>query len=445
MAELTICGTYFTATDPNNVQSVKDALIMIDQTGVIQRILQPSDQEYAAQLQSARQADRLLELDSDQYILPGFIDLHVHAPQWPQAGLALDRPLADWLNHYTFPLEVKFSDPAYAQRVYHDFVHTLLANGTTAAMMFGTIHFDANMTLAKEVVSQGLRGFIGQVVMDNPDQTPDYYRNSSAKAALQSTENFIQAVLKMQSRTGQTITPVITPRFVPSCTDEALVGLGQLARRYNLPVQSHLSESNWEHGYAIERFGQHDTTVMDHFGLLTDRAVMAHGTQLTPGDWQVLRERRTAIAHCPISNIYFGNGILPVNRLLKLGNKLGLGSDISGGYTPSLYHNARQAVKSSQQLTDGVDNHLLAEQRGVQGSRITMANAFYLATRGGAQALHLKAGVIQEGYTADLQIVRMHRALMSLTTADIFQRLMYQTEQADICHVFVGGREVYKA
>lgn len=131
--------------------------------------------------------------------------------------------------------------------------------------------------------------------------------------------------------------------------------------------------------------------------------------------------------------------------MLKLGNKLGLGSDISGGYTPSLYHNARQAVKSSQQLTDGVDNHLPAEHRGVPESRITMANAFYLATRGGAQALHLKAGVIQEGYAADLQVVRMHRALMPLTTADIFQRLMYQTEQTDICHVFVGGREVYQA
>ena len=96
-------------------------------------------------------------------------------------------------------------------------------------MMFGTIHFTANMTLAKEGVSQGLRGFIGQVVMDNPDQTPDYYRNPSAKAALQSTEKFIQAVLKMQRQTRQTITPVITPRFVPSCTDEALVGLSQLA------------------------------------------------------------------------------------------------------------------------------------------------------------------------------------------------------------------------
>lgn len=445
MAELVISGTYFTAHDPDHVRNVKDALIMIDDAGMIRRILKPGDQEYQQERDKARQQDRLVQLQPGQYILPGFVDLHVHAPQWPQAGLALDLPLAQWLNHYTFPLEAKFSDPAYAQKVYHDFVHTLLAHGTTAAMMFGTIHFAANMTLAKEAVKQGLRGFVGQVVMDNPDQTPKYYRNSSAAEALQSTEKFIQAVFDLQKQTKQTIEPVITPRFVPSCTDEALFGLGRLAHQYDLPVQSHLSESNWEHGYAIERFGQHDTAVMDHFGLLTNRAVMAHGTQLTKGDWQTLRERQTAIAHCPISNIYFGNGVLPVKRLLTLHNELGLGSDISGGYTPSLYHNARQAVKSSQQLTDGVDNQLPSEKRGVKNSRITMANAFYMATRGGAQALHLKSGAIQEGFAADLQIVKMHPALMPLTAADVFQRLMYQTEQSDIQKVFVAGQKVYEA
>lgn len=445
MAELVIHGTGFTSQDANRVQVIENALIFIDHSGMIQRILKAGDQDYNQELTRARHSDHLLELGSDEYLLPGFIDLHVHAPQWPQAGLALDLPLAQWLNHYTFPLEAKFSDPVYAQKVYQDFVHTLLANGTTTAMMFGTIHLDANLTLVRQCMQQGLRGFIGHVVMDNPEQTPKYYRNPSAQAALRSTEKFIQEVLDLQKQADQTIEPVITPRFVPSCTDEALAGLGKLANQYDLPVQSHLSESNWEHGYAIERFGHHDTDVMDHFGLLTNRAVMAHGTQLTTGDWQTLRRRQTAIAHCPISNIYFGNGVLPVRRLLTLHNKLGLGSDISGGYTPSLFHNARQAVKSSQQLTDGVDNQVPAGQRGVAKSRITMANAFYLATRGGAQSLHLKTGVIQEGFAADLQVVHMHRFLMPLTNADIFQRLMYQTEQSDIRRVLVGGRQVYQA
>ena len=279
--------------------------------------------------------------------------------------------------------------------------------------------------------------------MDNPDQTPEYYRNSSAKEALESTEKFIHTMLGLQQQTNSTVVPVITPRFVPSCTDEALEGLGDLAKKYDLPVQSHLSESNWEHGYAIERYGIHDTAVMDHFHLLTNRSIMAHGTQLQDDDLLTLRNRQTTIAHCPISNIYFGNGVLPVKKLFSLGNRMGIGSDISGGYSPSLYHNIRQAVKSSQMLEDGVDSRKKADERGVKDSRITMPNAFYLATVGGAQALHLKTGKLEEGYQADFQIVNGHPALMKMTSADIFQRLMYQTEQQDIQEVYVAGKRVY--
>ncbi|MGK4105919.1 guanine deaminase [Limosilactobacillus vaginalis] len=443
MENIVIHGTYFTSKNVNEVEFHEDHLICIDRSGTITRTLSPVDAEYSQILNDARQAGRLIELKPNQYLLPGFIDLHVHAPQWPQAGLALELPLADWLNHYTFPLEAKFADSHYARRVYQDFVHQLLSHGTTTAMMFGTIHNDANVELARQSVTQGLRAFVGQVVMDNPDQTPEYYRNSSAKEALESTEKFIHTMLGLQQQTNSTVVPVITPRFVPSCTDEALEGLGDLAKKYDLPVQSHLSESNWEHGYAIERYGIHDTAVMDHFHLLTNRSIMAHGTQLQDDDLLTLRNRQTTIAHCPISNIYFGNGVLPVKKLFSLGNRMGIGSDISGGYSPSLYHNIRQAVKSSQMLEDGVDSRKKADERGVKDSRITMPNAFYLATVGGAQALHLKTGKLEEGYQADFQIVNGHPALMKMTSADIFQRLMYQTEQQDIQEVYVAGKRVY--
>lgn len=444
MENLVIHGTFFTSQSINEVAACANYLITVDQNGVITRTLSPRDPDYMLLLDEARQTDHLLELEKDQYLLPGFIDLHVHAPQWPQAGLALDLPLADWLEHYTFPLEAKFRDVTYAHDVYQDFIHELLSRGTTTALMFGTIHHDANMELARQAVEQGLRAFVGQVVMDNPEETPDYYRNQSAASALRGTEKFIDAMQDFQRQTSATIMPVITPRFVPSCTDEVLEGLGRLARRYDLPIQSHLSESNWEHGYAIKRFGMNDTDVMDHFNLLTANSVMAHGTQLTPDDLTTLRQRGTAIAHCPISNVYFGNGVLPTNRLLQLGNKVGLGSDISGGYSPSLYHNMRQAVRSSRMLEDGVDSSVTAENRGVANSRITMNNAFYLATVGGAQALHLQTGRIAPGYQADFQIVNCRKPLMKMSLTDIFQRLMYQTEKEDIDSVYVGGQQVYQ-
>lgn len=444
MENLVIRGTYFTSQGIDEVGSYEDHLICIDHGGNITRTLSPIDNEYSQVLNEVRHTERLIELKPNQYLLPGFIDLHVHAPQWPQAGLALDLPLADWLNHYTFPLEAKFVDPHYARLVYQDFVHELLSHGTTTALMFGTVHNDANVELARQAVEQGLRAFVGQVVMDNPEQTPEYYRNHSAGDALHDTEHFIQSVLKLKEQTSSTVMPVITPRFVPSCTDEVLGGLGQLARQYDLPIQSHLSESDWEHHYAIKRFGIHDTAVMDHFHLLTERSVMAHGTQLTEADLTILRERGTTIAHCPISNVYFGNGVLPVRKLLTLKNNVGLGSDISGGYSPSLYHNSRQAIKSSQMLTDGVDSSKPAISRGVHGSRITMANAFYLATVGGAKALKLRTGKIAPGFQADFQIVNGHPAFMKLSSTDIFQRLMYQTEQRDIQSVYVAGKNVYE-
>ncbi|MGN1279909.1 MAG: guanine deaminase [Limosilactobacillus sp.] len=418
-------------------------MICVDTDGWINRVLFPADADYAQVLNGARQHHRLQELAAGEYLLPGFIDLHVHAPQWPQAGLALDRPLADWLNVYTFPLEARFSDRTFAKRVYRDFVKTLLAHGTTSAMMFGTIHVDANMVLVDECRRQGLRGYVGQVTMDNPEQTPDYYRDHSAKEALRASEQFIQRVQAVADP-ANLVTPVITPRFVPSCTDEALAGLGRLAAQHDLPIQSHVSESNWENQYAIDRFGMHDAEVLNHFGLLTSRAVMAHGTQLTTGDMQLLNQQQTAIAHCPISNVYFGNGVLPVHRLLELGNRVGLGSDISGGYTPSLYHNIRQAVKSSRMLTDGVDSQRPAARRGVADSQITAATAFYLATAGGAQALNLSAGRIAPGYRADLQVVWAHRMWGNETTDDVFERLMYQTEAADVKDVYVNGRLVYE-
>lgn len=444
MANLIIRGSYFTSKDMNEVEFHEDYLICVDHSGTITRTISPTSSEYLQEINKARQADHLIELKANQYLLPGFIDLHVHAPQWPQAGLALDLPLADWLNHYTFPLEAKFADFHYAHLVYQDFVHELLSQGTTTALMFGTIHNEANLELARQSVTQGLRAFVGQVVMDNPEQTPEYYRNRSAANALQATEQFIQSIFELARQTTATVVPVITPRFVPSCSDEVLAGLGQLAEKYDLPIQSHLSESNWEHNYAIERFGIHDTAVMDHFHLLTEKSVMAHGTQLTDPDLGILRQRGTTIAHCPLSNIYFGNGVLPVKKLLARGNRVGLGTDISGGYSASLYHNIRQAVKSSQMLTDGVDSSQPSTERGVKNSRITMANAFYLATVGGAGALKLKSGQIRPGFQADFQIVNGHQSLMKLSSADVFQRLMYQTEQQDIQSVYVAGEKVYE-
>ncbi len=410
------------------------ALICVDQSGIIDRVISATDSDYQSVKQAAINQDTLRIVSPGNYLLPGFTDLHIHAPQWPQAGLALDKPYNEWLNTYTFPLEAKFKDLAYAKKVYKSLIKELLANGTTTGLFFGSIDTKADLVLAKICAEYGQRAFIGRVNMDNPEQTPDYYRDSSSAESISETEKFIQEMFALQKETGAQLTPVITPRFVPSCTPETLKGLGQLAKKYDLPIQSHCSESIWEDGFAKENFHQRDASVLDKYGLLTDKAVMAHGTLLNDADLKLFSNRKTALAHCPISNVYFGNQVAPILKAHEQNVKVGLGTDISGGFSPSIYKNMQQAIMSSQILKDQTD----------QNSRLTASNVFYLATVGGAKALHLQTGQIKAGYQADLQIVSdSFREVASNQSQDIFERLIYHTNKENILQVYVSGKLVH--
>jgi len=162
-------GPTMTAATPDEVDCQQRQLVCIDDSGYIERVINESDDDFSAVKRDAEQNDRLLTLKSNEYLLPGFIDLHVHAPQWPNAGVALDRPLNEWLDTYTFPMEAKYKDVGFAKRVYDDLVGELLANGTTTVLYFGSVDNPANLELAKACVNHNQRGFIGKVAMDNPD------------------------------------------------------------------------------------------------------------------------------------------------------------------------------------------------------------------------------------------------------------------------------------
>ncbi|WP_283680044.1 amidohydrolase family protein [Lentilactobacillus sp. Marseille-Q4993] len=411
--------------------------------GVIDQIVEPSDDKYLAIRRQAEEANELIVLSENQFLLPGFIDLHVHAPQWPNAGVALDKPLNEWLNDYTFPLEAKFEDTEFASKVYHNLVEELIAEGTTTVQYFGTIYKDSNLELAKACIDAGQRGFIGQVVMDNKEESPDYYRNESGDEAVESTKQFIAELAKLNQDGAVKQTPVITPRFLPSCTIPTLKRLGKLAQELDLPIQSHCSESDWENGYAIEHYGKRDSAVLEECGLLTANSVMAHGTLLNDEDLDRFKHRQVAVAHCPVSNVYFGNAVTKVRQILDSHVKVGMGTDISGGFSPSIYRNISQAVMSSRMLADGVDSDLDPADRGVANSAISAKEAFYLATAGGAEALNLNAGKIEVGKLADLQVVSSaYPSFTKESSDDRFEKLMYQTTKANVDRVFVNGKQV---
>ncbi|PZL70657.1 guanine deaminase [Enterococcus plantarum] len=440
-------GTGFSSIDSKNVKAFENCLFCISEEGTVGAIISPEEKEYQALIKEYSEKNKFQELTHGQFILPGFIDLHIHAPQWAQAGTALDLPLYDWLNTYTFPLEAKFSDRHFAETVYSDLVSQLIKNGTTTALYFATVHRQSSLRLAEICSEKGQRGLVGKVVMDDPEQNPEYYRDATANEALAETELFIQEVLELNKRTPQGVYPVVTPRFIPSCTDDSLKGLGALAAKYDVHIQSHCSESDWAHSFVQERFGKNDAFALNDFGLLTEKAIMAHCGFLSDDDMALFADKGTAVAHCPISNAYFGNAVTPIAKLLNNYKiETGLGSDISGGFSPSLFDNIRQAVISSRMLEDGVDKECCSEKRGVAGSSISLNEAFYLATAGGGESLSLPIGKLAVDYAWDVQIVDS-KTLPIFSEEEpllsIFQKILYLSRPEHIHEVWIQGKKVH--
>jgi guanine deaminase len=286
--------------------------------------------------------------------------------------------------------------------------------------------------------------------MDHPGECPDYYRDASPEAAEADTRAFIDYVRGLPGNADGLIQPVITPRFIPSCTDEALSRLGALVAETGCHVQTHCSESDWAHGYVLERCGVTDTKALDGFGFLTRRTVLAHGNFIGDDDLALIRARGSGIAHCPLSNIYFSDAVLPLRRVLDAKVHVGLGTDISGGPSPSIFDNARQAVNASRMLENGVDTTKPAAARGSPGTRIDSIAAFWLATAGGGEALDLPIGLFKEGYRFDALLVDVNTPASNLqvypddTSADVLQKIVYNAGRANVAKAWVGGRLVHE-
>ncbi|KRM91957.1 guanine deaminase [Liquorilactobacillus cacaonum] len=437
-------GNFFHTPVYGKVEYLRNGLLLVNERGIIIDLVLSDNPSYSEIFDEARTNGSLIDFD-DKCVLPGFVDLHIHAPQWPQAGVALDEPLNVWLDECTFPLEAKYANIDFAKKVYSDLVQQLINRGTTTAVYFATQHLNASIELARISSNLGQRAFVGKVVMDNQEQTHDYYRDVSSEQAILDTEKFIKAVRKLGEDVKQGVYPVVTPRFVPSCTDQTLEALGKLAKEYDTYIQTHCSEGQWEHDYVVERFGKRDTEVLADYGLLTNKSIMDHCNFIDERDGEIFAKHGAAIAHCPISNAYFANGVLPVKRLKQQGVKLGLGTDISGGFSPSLYDNIKQTVISSRMLTDGVDVKVEQEKRGVFDSKVSILESFYLATKGGGEALNLPVGTFEKGQIFDAQVLdssHLPGFSMYKTPSSQLAKLLYLSEQTDISEVWIQGIKV---
>jgi guanine deaminase len=444
-----LLGTALHAPVRGVLDVLRNVVILVGSDGAIEAIHPSVSPDGAALLKRHEEAGTLRVLAEGQYLLPGMVDLHVHAPQWPQRGLALDKPLEVWLQTHTFPLEARYADLDFAARVYASLVDTLLANGTTTALYFASIHLEATQKLAQICLERSQRALIGRVAMDHPDQCPAYYRDASAASAEADTRAFITHVRAMPGSAGL-IFPVITPRFIPSCSDELLHGLGALARETGCHVQTHCSESDWAYRFVLERCGVSDTAALAAFGLLSRRTILAHGNFIGNEDVVRIVAAGAGIAHCPLSNVYFSDAVFPLRRMLERGVHVGLGTDIAGGASPSILENARHAVLASRLLESGVDPELNRPSRRREASRIDAVTAFWLATAGGGIALDLPVGLFARGYQFDAILIdaNVPNSNLHLDPTDmpeeVLQKVVYSASRANLREVWVAGRSVHR-
>ena len=433
------------------IELLEDVVISVDDDGAISGIHARATADGSAIAARHRAAGTLRELRPGQYLLPGFVDLHIHAPQWPQLGLALDQPLEVWLQNHTFPLEARYADLSYAAPVYESLVAELLANGTTTAVYYGSIHLEATQRLAEICLARSQRALIGRAAMDHPDQCPSYYRDASAVSAESDTRAFLDFVHSLPGNGAGLIKPVITPRFIPSCTDELLQRLGALVHATGCHVQTHCSESDWEHAYVLARCGVTDTAALDGFGLLTRRTILAHGNFIGDADVHRIVARGAGVAHCPLSNVYFSDAVFPLRRMLERDVHVGLGTDIAGGASPSLLENARHAVIASRMLEAGVDPALDRAARRTEDSRIDAPTAFWLATAAGGVALDLPIGLFKQGFQFDAVLIDpdVPGSNLRLGQGDaaehVLQKVVYGAARVNIREVWVAGRSVHVA
>jgi guanine deaminase len=447
MTRLAVVGTAYHTPGADRLEVLADMVIAVDDRGTIVAV-EPADSPSGHELVAS--ATEVVRLGADRRLLPGLVDLHVHAPQWPQLGTGLDIPLERWLFEYTFPLEACYADHAFATEVYSHLVPTLLAHGTTTAVYYSSVHEDATVVLAEQCVAHGQRAFVGRVAMDHPEGTPDWYRDVDAAAGVAATARSIDAVRAVAGGPDALVQPIITPRFVPACTDDMLRELGALAEATGVRVQTHCSESDWEHGYVLERHGISDTESLHGFGLVCEHTVLAHGDHLGASDLAVIARAGAGVAHCPLSNAYFANAVFGVRRALDAGVRVGLGTDVAGGASPSLLGQCGHAVTVSRLLDDGVDAAVSATERGVLGSRIDTTTAFFLATAGGADVLGLPVGRFVPGASFDAISVAVDGStgsgLRRWGEVDdetrLFEKVVRLAGPADLDGVWVSGRRV---
>ena len=368
---------------------------------------------------------------SGSLIVPGLSDLHLHAPQHQFAGLFMDEELLEWLNKHTFPYESRFADLDYAEKAYRIFVSDLVASATTRASVFGTIHREATLLLMKAMEEAGLSGYVGKVSMDR--NSPDILIEATDQA-IEEEERFLD-----ESASLSYVRPIVTPRFIPSCSDRLLKELGRMAGERALPVQSHLDENIAEVEWVRELcpWSRSYSDAYCHFGLFGDTpTIMAHVVWPDEDEIALIREKNVYVAHSPSSNTNLASGIAPVRKFFERGVNTGLATDIAGGSTLSMFRIMTDAVQVSKLRSRFIDS---------SDKPLCFSEAFYLASKGGG-AFFGKVGSFEPGFDGDILVLddgAFPSVLRSeLSVPERLEMYAYRHSEAPVSAKFIKGRRI---
>jgi len=369
----------------------------------------------------------------DKLLIPGMYDLHVHAPQYRNEGMAMDLELLPWLEKYTFPEETKYKDIAYAKVMYSHFVKDMLKEGTLRAAVFATIHPESTKVLAHLFDDAGMGAMIGLVGMNR--NCPQELSNG--------VDEVVNDTLKLveEVKTMPLVDAIVTPRFVPSCTSEMLAALGALACEKQLPVQSHLSENKSEIAWVKELEPQSSCygDAYYRYGLFGHTpTLMAHCVYTDGEELELMKRQGVMVVHCPTSNCNVASGIAPIRKFLDAGIPVALGSDISGGHHLSIF----RVMQYAQQMSK-----LKYADTGGKMPFLSLCEVFFLATKSGGSFFG-NVGSFEHGYDFDALVIddaplnaaNNEVGCQQYSLQQRLERFVYLGDSGMIKHRFVKGK-----
>jgi guanine deaminase len=416
----TLFGTLLQPLSPTQCRITRPCTVRVGDDGRIAQV--------ASDGTSAR--DRIG--DEQCWILPGFVDAHLHIPQWDCRGID-GIPLFQWQEKVGFPAEQKLSDPKAAETLAEDFVSGMIASGTTTVCAFGTPFAQEVEATFAVLAKRGLRAIYGMTL--NDIEMP----SALAQHADEALDESRKLAAKWHGAENGRLRYAFSPRASIRCSEKLMRGAAALAEMLKCHVQTHVAESLEELSEVRQRFPDQvdEVDLFREVGLLNARTILAHGVLLNHNERRELTAGGASLVHCPTSNLFRECGLMDCAAHRAIGTRIALGSGIAGGFDPFMPRVAVEGIQTSK----AIRVHSLPRR---SAQVLTPTEAWWMLTAGGAGAIGLgdTIGRIEAGFQADCLVVRPETWILNLPQDQQISALLYTIKPEQIEHVFIAGKRV---